>query len=69
VADKTGLPRIRCGDDYAYRDAGGTLIETGWIGPEGEEHPDLFKDGPHKGTPRVDGTNPAAMVPVTQQWA
>lgn len=60
--------RIRVADHYAYRDEHGTLVETGWLGPEGEEHCDRTVAGPHVGQPRIDGTNPAAMVPINQEW-
>lgn len=60
--------RIRVTDHYAYRDEHGKLIETGWIGPEGEEHRDLIIAGPNIGKPRIDGANPAAMVPIDQEW-
>lgn len=62
--------RIKVGEDYAIRDESGTLIETGWIDPEdGSEHPDVERFGLHAGKPKIDGANPAAMVPFDQKWA
>jgi hypothetical protein len=46
------------GTYYALRTAEHTLIETGWIDLEGNVFPDQD----------VDGSSPAAMVPIKQEW-
>ena len=61
------LPRIRVENYYARRDENGTLVETGWIDPKtGIEYPDTEMTS---NKPIIDGANPAAMVPVRQEWA
>lgn len=54
------------GKFYAVRDENGTLVETGWISPEGVEHQDVELTSSR---PRIDAGNPAAMVPWNQAWA
>lgn len=46
------------GKFYALRDETHKLIETGWMNEDGQRDPDA----------KIDGSNPAAMVPVDQPW-
>lgn len=59
------VPAAEGGKHYAVRDHTGTLTATGWLDEEGVAHPDVEA---LSGKPRIDGGNPAAMVPVSQKW-